>query len=462
LKAYESHPVKLKTYKKIKPSGVEWLGDVPEHWSVKAIKWETPVQRGASPRPIDDPIYFDDDEGEYSWVRISDVTSAGAYLNETEQKLSRIGSALSVKLNPGSLFLSIAGSVGKPCITRIKCCIHDGFVYFPRFRGNAKFLYYLFASGEPYRGLGKLGTQLNLNTDTVGSIVAGFPTLPEQLAIAAFLDRETGSIDALVAKKRELIERLKEKRSALISRTVTRGLPPAAAKAAGFPVNPKMKDSGIEWLGEIPGHWKASKVRHYVSILNGYAFPSAGFTRDDSDVRLLRGINVGVSKIRWDDTVCWNRMSGDGLSMFELRVGELVIGMDRPWVSEGVRVAILSQVDVPCLLLQRVAAIRPNRNLSKDYLFRILSSPMFVDYFTPEMTGVSVPHISPGQVGDFPIPIPPLSEQAAIAAYLDAETTKLDALVAKVEEVVVRLQEYRSALITAAVTGKIDVRKEKC
>ena len=143
-----------KPYSEYKESGVEWLGQVPGHWEVKAIKWESLVQRGASPRPIDDPIYFDD-EGEFAWVRISDVTAAGMYLENTEQQLSELGSSLSVKMQPGSLFLSIAGSVGKPCIAKIKCCIHDGFVYFPRWKGDPRFLYYIFASGEPYKGLGK-------------------------------------------------------------------------------------------------------------------------------------------------------------------------------------------------------------------------------------------------------------------------------------------------------------------
>ena len=205
---------------KLKPSGVEWLGDVPEGWNVKAIKWETPVLRGASPRPIDDPVYFDD-EGEYAWVRISDVTAAGMYLTVTEQRLSPLGNSLSVKMSPGALFLSIAGSVGKPCITKIKCCIHDGFVYFPRFKGEPRFLYYIFASGEPYKGLGKMGTQLNLNTDTVGCILVGFPDPAEQRAIAEFLDRETGKIDRLAAKVDEAIERLQEYRAALITAAVT-------------------------------------------------------------------------------------------------------------------------------------------------------------------------------------------------------------------------------------------------
>ena len=170
---------------RLKPSGVEWLGEVPEHWDVKEIKWETPVLRGASPRPIDDEAYFDED-GSHGWVRIADVTAAGMYLERTTQRLSKLGISLSVPLSPGELFLSIAGSVGKPCITNIPCCIHDGFVYFPRWPGDTRFLYYVFASGEPYRGLGKLGTQLNLNTDTVGAIHIGVPPIPEQAAIADY------------------------------------------------------------------------------------------------------------------------------------------------------------------------------------------------------------------------------------------------------------------------------------
>lgn len=206
----------LDPHPKLKPTGIDWLGDVPEHWQVKALKWESPVLRGASPRPIDNEIYFDD-EGEYAWVRIADVTAAGMYLQATAQRLSDLGRSLSVALQPGTLFLSIAGSVGKPCITKIKCCIHDGFVYFPFWQGEARFLFYVFASGEPYKGLGKLGTQLNLNTDTVGSIVAGIPDIREQRAIADFLDSETARIDGVVLGIETAIDRLLEYRAALIT-----------------------------------------------------------------------------------------------------------------------------------------------------------------------------------------------------------------------------------------------------
>lgn len=204
----------------MKDSGVEWLGEVPKHWTVKAIKLLSSVQRGASPRPIDDEKYFDDN-GEFSWVRIADVSASDGILRSSEQRLSELGANLSVKLQPGQLFISIAGTVGKPCITGIKACIHDGFVYFPRLELPHKFLFRIFEAGRCYAGLGKFGTQLNLNTDTVGSIRVGVPPLSEILAILEFLDGELDELDALVFEANRGITLLQERRSALISAAVT-------------------------------------------------------------------------------------------------------------------------------------------------------------------------------------------------------------------------------------------------
>jgi len=205
---------------KMKDSGVGWLGEVPEHWTVLAIKRLTNIGRGASPRPIDDPKYFDED-GEYLWTRISDVSAASVYLYDSPQKLSTLGASLSVKLEPESLFLSIAGTVGKACITGKKACIHDGFVYFPNLKQNSKYFFYIFECGELYKGLGKMNTQLNLNTETVGSIKIAIPSLQEQTDIVNFIDCETAKIDALISETQVSIELLKEHRTALISAAVT-------------------------------------------------------------------------------------------------------------------------------------------------------------------------------------------------------------------------------------------------
>lgn len=201
-------------------SGVLWLGPVPTSWDVMPIRRVGYVRRGASPRPIDDPIYFDD-EGEYAWVRIADVTDSGRYLTSTTQRLSAVGSSLSAKLEPGSLFISIAGSVGKAMITEIKCCVHDGFVYFERLRMLPDYLYYVFRAGQLFQGLGKLGTQLNLNTDTVGAIEIPVPPLHEQDMIVKTLDRLTGKNNGCRTSVYRQIALLKERRQALITAAVT-------------------------------------------------------------------------------------------------------------------------------------------------------------------------------------------------------------------------------------------------
>jgi len=205
---------------KLKNSGIEWIGMIPEHWEVKRIKDLTEVKRGASPRPIDDPIFFDDN-GEFAWVRISDLTASERYLEVTKEKLSILGASLSVKRYPSDFILSIAGTVGKPIITKIKCCIHDGFVWFPSLKIDCEYLYYIFSTGLPYQGLGKLGTQLNLNTETVGLISIPLPSKSEIIEIVSYLDEKTKKIDSIVSNIKFQIETLKELRKTLINDVVT-------------------------------------------------------------------------------------------------------------------------------------------------------------------------------------------------------------------------------------------------
>ncbi len=217
----------------LRSSGVEWIDDCPSTWSVKAIKWLTPVLRGASPRPIDDPKYFDV-EGEYGWVRIADVSASNGLLTATEQQLSDLGASLSVKREPGDLFLSIAGTVGKPCIAGIKCCIHDGFVWFPSVGHGLlrDWLFAIFESGFAYAGLGKMGTQLNLNTDTVGSIRVPLPPEDEMARILERIARAKQANHSLRDHVTGHIEKLREYRSSLISAAVTGQLNLSTFKAA--------------------------------------------------------------------------------------------------------------------------------------------------------------------------------------------------------------------------------------
>jgi type I restriction enzyme S subunit len=203
-------------------SGTGWPpARLPAGWRLVPIRYAAHVGRGASPRPIDDPIFFDD-QGEYAWVRISDVTSSSRYLWNTEQRLSALGASKSVKLEPGSLIVSIAASVGHAIITAIPCCVHDGFVYFQSLQGvTPEYLFHVLSSGSLFEGLGKLGTQLNLNTDTIGDIRIPLPPPGEQAEIVERLDHQIAAYAALRSAVDRQIDILVERRQALITAAVT-------------------------------------------------------------------------------------------------------------------------------------------------------------------------------------------------------------------------------------------------
>ncbi|NTV46685.1 MAG: restriction endonuclease subunit S [Chlorobiales bacterium] len=414
-------------YPAYKDSGVEWIGEIPEHWKCIKIKHLSQVQRGASPRPIDDPKYFDD-EGEYSWVRISDVTASNKYLECSEQRLSDIGKQLSVPLQPGKLFLSIAGSVGKPIITKINCCIHDGFVYFPYLKECTDFLYYIFASGQPYLGLGKMGTQLNLNTDTVGSISIPLPPLEEQQAIVSFLDRKTAQIDELITKKEELLKKLDEKRTALITQAVTKGLDQSGP----------MKNSGVAWIGEIPRHWEVKRLKQTMLLITN---KSCAETQNVA----LENIESWSGKYIPSDT----EFEGDGVTF---QVGDILFGKLRPYLAK----AYLAEF--PGAAVGDFHVMRPiTTSLHGRYTLYLILSHGVISIIDGSTFGAKMPRVSWDFMGNIPLPVPPLDEQRAIAEQIEKKTATIDRQKVQVNQAIERLKEYRTALITDAVTGKMDV-----
>jgi type I restriction enzyme S subunit len=428
-------------YSKYKDSGVEWLGEVPEGWKVISIKWLSPVKRGASPRPIDDAKYFDD-EGEFAWVRIADVSASDGILKETTQRLSELGSSLSVKINPGELFVSIAGTVGKPCLSNIKACIHDGFVYFPTLKIDPRFLYRIFEEGTCYGGLGKWGTQLNLNTDTIGSIRIALPPSNEFNQILSFLDQETAKIDDLIAEQQRLIELLKEKRQAVISHAITKGLNPDAP----------MKPSGIEWLGDVPAHWETWKLAHAYSVIGSGTTPRS----DNSDYYeggSIPWINTGDLN-DGDLEECGKRITdralADHSSLKIYPAGSLLIAM------YGATIGKLGILRFPATVNQACCVFAGSSPINSNFMFywflglrqQILSLA----------TGGGQPNVSQDILRALRVACPDKEEQMSIAEFLDCETTKLDTLTTEAQRAITLLQERRTALISAAVTGKIDVR----
>jgi len=410
----------MRRYSTYKDTGIDWIGEIPKTWEIMPMKRFTQVKRGASPRPIDDPKYFDEN-GEFGWVRIADVTASERYLERTTQKLSELGASLSVKRYPGDLFLSIAGTVGKPIISKIKCCIHDGFVWFPDLKIDPEFLYYIFSAGLAYRGLGKMGTQLNLNTDTVGYISLPLPSKEEICQIVKYLNGATEEIDNLISKKERMIDLLQEERSVVINQAVTKGIVP----------NVEMKDSGTEWLGNIPNHWQVLKLKWVSQLKYGSSLSDNKRLTGDVPVYGSNGI-VGYHNeaLTHKPTIIIGRKGSFGKLNFS---EEACFPIDTTYYIDD------TSTRNNLKWLYYALCILKLDSLSKDS---------------------AVPGLNREDAYKKFVAVPPLEEQNEIVKYLEQENDRVDSCVGKVLKEIELLKEYRTALISEVVTGKIDVRDE--
>lgn len=316
---------------------------------------------------------------------------------------------------------------------------------------NPRFTHHLLRSRpfqeEFYRwGHGIVDDLWSTKWSDMKSIKIPVPPEPEQRAIADYLDRETAQIDAFIAKNEKLITLLTERRAAVATKAVTRGIDDCAM----------LKDSGFGWLGLIPEDWEAVRVKFAVKSLPGFAFASGDFVDDNEATRLLRGVNVGVGTVSWGDRVAIRNVPAEVKKRYKLEEGDLVLGLDRPVISGGLRVARIGQGDAGALLVQRVLRLRGTR-VRNDYLEYALASGGFAMYIEPDFTGVSVPHMSEQQVGNFCIAFPSMPMQKRITTHIRERHAVIDAALDAARRSIDLMRERRNALISAAVTGKVDV-----
>lgn len=425
---------------------------LPNGWITRRLKHllAEPLKYGAN------EAAQSDDRNNPRFVRITDIADDGTLREDTFRSLPP-DVARPYLLRDGDLLFARSGAtVGKsvmyskawgPCCFAgyLICARPDSNKALPeyiRYFSESR-LYWQHITSEQIQA-----TIQNVSAERYGNLPVPMPDIAGQREIVRFLNRETSKIDVLIHKQEQLISTLLEDRTATITHAITKGLD----------ADVELEESGVKWLGEIPRHWTHTFVKYAVTLLSGYPFKSDCFTHDPDDVRLLRGANVGVNEIDWTDVVRWPSEEAKAFADYELQQGDIVMGLDRPFISTGIRVSRIAAEDLPSLLLQRVARLRAVTNFEQDYLFYLLTGPGIVHHLTPMFTGVSVPHVSPDQVGSLPIPQPPLAEQRRIVSYLADRCSQVDSLIGKASGAIDVLREYRSALITDAVTGKIDVR----
>ena len=447
--------VKLSAYAEYKPSGVEWLGDVPAHWNVKRLKDAGTLLAGSG-----FPNEFQGAKGEAlpfykvgNLVTSSDGRLMGVSPNTVSfETAEELGARV---IPPGAVVYAKIGAallLNRRRIVSIQCCIDNNMTaYAPRMSIDFSAWAFYWTSILDFAEFANPGTIPSLSEGDQAVLPLLLPPKAEQRAITDFLDRVTLSLDMLVAKKRTLIERLKEKRTALISCTVTRGLPTDAARAAGLDPHPNLKPSGIDWLGDVPVHWDVAQLRRRCTILDcmhrTVPFVEEGIPL--ASIREVHGFEVDLSDAKQTTEEEYLGLLEGGRRP---RIGDILFSRNAT-VGDAAIVA----TSEPFAMGQDVCLIRCDAQHPKYVLYLLRSEPVAqqVDSF---IVGATFRRINVGHIRTFWGCWPPVDEQLVATNYLDRETALLNAMVDKSETVIERLQEYRTALITAAVTGKIDVR----
>lgn len=433
-------------YAAYKDSGVQWLGEVPDHWFVGRTKHVCAFFTGWTPPTGNADSYI----GINPWANISDL--GPKCLNETSKCISDEAIRQSVMRlsKAGSLLFSFKLSIGQVSFAGRDLYTNEAIATFPPSdRLNLEFAYYalpLFLVKNAAENI--YGAKL-LNQELIRSAQLVLPDIEEQFRIATFLDRETAKIDALVAEQEKLVALLKEKRQSVISHAVTKGLDPSVP----------MKDSGVEWLGEVPAHWYVTPLRWLLStpVTNGIFKKKNDFGKG---VLLVNVFDIyrddyRINYVSLDKVDC----TLDEQRTYEVSEGDLFF-VRSSLKREGVAVvAVADQIDESVVFECHLIRARPKSSkLQGRFASYVLNSAAYKARLVSLAKVTTMTTIDQEAIKSVEIVCPPIAEQRAIAQYLDDATKSFDLMTREAKSAIALLQERRTALISAAVTGQIDVR----
>ncbi len=438
-----------KSYADYKDSGVEWQGMVPKHWvTKKVLHWISGYGSGTT--PSDERDYCDVSEG-VAWVTTGELREKTIYETEKYVTHSALSSYSALKKHPtGSLVIAMYGAtIGRIGILGREATLNQAcFAIHPCAAMDLSFLRYWF---EGFRKeLVELGTgagQPNISAEKIRNLVISAPSaIREQRLIAEQLDHETTRIDALVEKKSRFIEFLREKRQATITHAVIKGVNP----------NAPMKDSGVEWLGEVPEHWVVKRLKFIARVQTGVAKGKDLTDKDTIEVPYLRVANVQDGFLDLDE-VATIEINATDLERYLLQPGDVLMNEGGDYDKLG-RGHVWSGEISPCIHQNHVFAVRPH-GVGSSWLNAFTSSAAAQFYFMGKSKqSTNLASISSSNLMELPVPVPPEQEQLEILAKVRKNLEKLDDVVRRTERSIELLKEHRSALLTAAVTGQIDLR----
>lgn len=426
-------------------SGYEWIGEIPEHWDlVKLGSCLSPVSVKNCPElPLlsitreRGVIERDVDEQELNHNFIPDDLSGYKKLEKGQFGMNKM------KAWQGSYGVSEFTGIVSPAyfVFDFTKAINPEF-----FNWAIRSKLYVSFFGSASDGV-RIG-QWDLSKARMKVIPFVLPSEEEQSLIANFLGKKTAQIDDAIAIKEQQISLLKERKQIIIQQAVTQGLDP----------NVPMKDSGVDWIGQIPEHWEVKRIKHAGKIINGYAFPSDAFIQEGA--RVMKISNIQTMRLDWSDSSYVDALWLNKTNQFRIYKDDLVFALTRPVISTGIKAALVD-TDEAILLNQRNAVFRPNDTCDKNWIYFVLLTKGFINDFEMQIdiTGQQ-PNISTVAIGNLSFPLPSELEQKAIVSDLSRRCALLDMAVDDQIAQIEKLKEYKTTLINSAVTGKIQITPE--
>ncbi len=443
----------FKYYPAYKDSGIKWIGNIPEIWKIKKIKYVSRVNQLALGEETDGSY-------EFNYIDIGNVDLEKGYSITEKVNFLNAPSRARRIVRKGDSIVSTVRTYLK-AIAHFEEDVNDfivstGFaVVTPGSKLEPKFIYYILRSEKIIDRICALSVGVSypaINSSDLADIAIWYPDdISEQRCISAFLDHNTAQIDDLITKKEQMIKLLKEERAAVINQTVTKGIDPKA----------EMKDSGIEWLGKVPKHWEIKKLKFNAQV----QFSNVNKKSEEGEiaVRLCNYVDVYYNDLITPDLDFMDATaSADEIVKFHLKVGDVLLTKDSEEWSDIAIPAYVSFEEPNLICGYHLAQVRPKEQLIQGkYLFWVLSADCINYQFRIEASGVTRYGLSNYALSNSICLIPPKKEQEAIASFLDKKTVQIDAQIVLEQRSIELLNEYRTALISEAVTGKIDVRFEK-
>ena len=433
----------MKPYEKYVPSGVEWIGDIPVGWEVKKLKYLFFIYNGATPKSDNDDFW----NGDITWVTPADFSTAQKYIHKSERQITKEGlNSCATKLVPnGSIIISNRAPIGTVGISAVPLTTNQGCKSMVKKTIiDERYIYYFLSTQSTQLNIcGKGTTFLELSNSDLSSFTVPLPNADIQTAIANYLDRETARLDNIIKVKETLIERLKEKRTALITHAVTKGLDS----------NAKMKPSGVAWIGDIPDGWEVKKIKYVAKKSLMYGANESPDDFDETQPRYIRITDIDENgKLRDDIAVS---LDIEKAKPYLLKKDDILFARSGATVGKSY---IFDQDILACFAGYMIKFEPQKAKIVPKFAYYITFSKMYLNWIESNTIQATIQNVSAEKYNNFYLPLPQVEVQNTIVAFLNSETSKLDTTIEKTKLSIEKLKEYRTALISACVTGKIDVR----